>query len=120
MFFFLSGILGELGASPPINVVLHLVSARCNPILFYGLGALHLNKSNYNSLSYPYNSVFTKLFSTFDKNIITVCQFYYGLLLPFSYELDRRTLIFYAKLRYRAPIPPIFSFFGLMRKNAPI
>ena len=51
----LNGILGKLGASPPVSIVLHLVATYCNPVLFSGLDALHLSKANYSSLSYPYN-----------------------------------------------------------------
>ena len=109
----LNGILSKLGASPPVSMVLHLVATYCNPVLFYGLDALHLSKANYSSLSYPYNSVFTKLFSTFDKNIITLCQFYCGTL-PSSHELDIRTLNFYEKLGAENPNPAsvLFKWFG--------
>ena len=78
-----------------------------------GLEALHLSKANYSSLSYPYNAVFTKLFSTFDKNVITLCQFYCGAL-PLSHELDIRTLNFYEKLGAEDPNPAcvLFKWFG--------
>src|SRR5271163_4574843 len=68
----LNGILCKLGTSPPPHIVLYLVSSHCNSVLFYGLESLHLSKTNYNSISYPYNCTYTKLFSTFDKNIITL------------------------------------------------
>ena len=57
--------------------------------------------------------MFTKLFSTFDKNIITLCQFYSGAL-PSSHELDIRTLNFYKKLGTETPNPAcvLFKWFG--------
>jgi len=115
MSFFrsLNGILGKLGPSPPPNIVLHLVSAYCNPILFYGLDSLRLSKSNYNSISYPYNSVYSKLFSTFDKNIITMCQYYCGEL-PSTHAVDLQTLNFYVKLSASESNPAniLFNWFG--------
>ena len=74
----INGILGKLGSMPQINLTLKLTSTFCNPILFYGLEALHLNKTDISVLTYPYNSVFTKLFASFDKSIVTLCQFYSG------------------------------------------
>ena len=40
--------------------------------------SMRLSKANYNSISYPYNSAYMKLFSTFDNNAILLCQFYSG------------------------------------------
>ena len=53
------------------------------------------------------------MFSTFDKNIITLCQFYSGAL-PSSHELDIRTLNFYEKLDAEDPNPAcvLFKWFG--------
>jgi hypothetical protein len=90
----LNGIFSKLGASFSIQVALYLVSAYCNPVLFYGLESLHLKKTDYNCISYPYNCTYTKLFSTFDKNIIAMCQFYTGQL-PLDHKIDLRTLNFY-------------------------
>jgi hypothetical protein len=93
----INGILGKLGSHPQINLTLSLTSTFCNPVLFYGLEALHLSKTDISVLTYPYNSVFTKLFSTFDKSVVMQCQFYCGHL-PFDYAVDLRTLNFYAGL----------------------
>jgi hypothetical protein len=79
-------------------VILSLVAAHCNPVLLYGLEAMFLNKSDISSLSYPYNSVFMKIFSTFQLNVVTLCQFYSDYL-PLNYYVDLRTITFYTKLR---------------------
>jgi hypothetical protein len=92
-----NGILGRLGSAPPINVALSLIFTNCNPILLYGLEALKLSKTDLNALSHPYNSVYMKLFNSFDKNVITKCQFYCGDL-PFEHYLHFRTLNFYTRL----------------------
>lgn len=93
----LNGILGKLGTSPQINLTLSLIETFCNPVLLYGLESLHLTKSDISLLSFPYNSVYMKLFATFDKSILTLCQFYCGQL-PLAYIVDLRTLNFYADL----------------------
>ena len=64
-------------------------------------------------MSYPYNSAYMKLFSTFDKNIISVCQFY-SEELPLSYAVDLRTLNFYVKLNEMSYSPSniLFLWFG--------
>ena len=93
----INGILGKLGSDPPISVTLSLVSSNCVPVLLYGLEALMLNKADINTLSYPYNSVFMKLFKSFNKNIIMLCQYYCGEL-PLENLLHNRNLNFDSKL----------------------
>ena len=93
----LNGILSKLGPTPPPRIVLFLTSSYCNPALFYGLESLRLSKTNYNSISYAYNASYSKLFSTFDKTVLALCQFYSGEL-PSSHAVDLRTLNFYAAL----------------------
>ena len=109
----LNSLFGKLGSSPHIGITLFLVSTNCNPILFYGLEAMRLSKANYSSLCYPYNSAYMKLFSTFDKNTITLCQFYSGEL-PLSYAVDVQTLNFYTTLRELNCNPSniLFKWFG--------
>ena len=74
---------------------------------------MRLGKANYSSLTYPYNSAYMKLFSTFDKNTITLCQFYSGEL-PLSYAVDVQTLNFYTTLRELNCNPSniLFKWFG--------
>src|SRR5580692_5114560 len=90
-----------------------LISTFCNPVLFYGLEALKLNKAEINHISYPFNSACMKLFSTFDNSIVTLCQFYSGYL-PLSYMLDLRTLNFYTNLSVNncAPANVLFRWLG--------
>ena len=93
----LNSILGKVGTSSPISVSINLVTAYCNPVLLYGLESIRLSKANSSSISYPFNSVFMKLFSTFDKSVVTLCQFYCGQI-PLSYLVDLRMLKFCDKL----------------------
>src|ERR1700721_2148546 len=57
----LNSLLGKLGSSPHIGITLFLVASNCYPILFYGLESMHLSKTNYSIMSYPYNSAYMKL-----------------------------------------------------------
>ena len=108
-----NGILGKLGASPNVSVILSLIYTNCNPILFYGLESLKLTKTDISALSHPYNSAYMKLFQSFNKNIITLCQYYCGDL-PFEQLLHIRTMNFYVKLIAldSSPASLLFKWFG--------
>ena len=110
----LNCILGKVGTMTAINVILSLISTNCNPILLYGLEATRLGKSQLNSLNYPFNSGFMKLFNTFDPKVIAQTQFYCGCL-PFSYLLDSRILSFYSDLKvfdHQSPASILYFLFG--------
>ena len=80
---------------------------------------MHLSKTNHSNMSYPYNSAYMKLFSTFDKNIISLCQFY-SEELPLSYAVDLRTLNFYVKLSEMSSNPSniLFKWFSSDESSA--
>src|SRR6266581_901054 len=65
------------------------------------------------SLSYPFNSVYMKLFKTFNANTIKQVQYYCGYL-PLSYVLDLRKLNFYYDLCYvdSSPASVLFRWLG--------
>jgi Reverse transcriptase (RNA-dependent DNA polymerase) len=109
----LNGILGKIGLSPKINVTLSLIESHCNPILLYCLDALKLNKTDIKGLSHPYNSAYMKLFSSFDKNVITLCQYYSGQL-PLTHLVDCRTLNFYSRINISnyCPASILYNWFG--------
>lgn len=92
----LNAILSRIGIlSPP--VVIPLVQSQCVPILLYGMDCIKLSKSLLSSLENAYSLIYSKLFRTFDKNIIKQCQFYMGEL---NAELNivNRRLNFLSKL----------------------
>jgi hypothetical protein len=109
----LNGILSKLGPSPPPRIVIFLTSSYCTPSLFYGIESLRLSKTNYNSISYAYNASYSKMFSTFDKSVLALCQFYSGEL-PSNLAVDLRTLNFYASLDDGSSEPAniLFRWFG--------
>ena len=76
-----------------LNLILSLTSTNCTPILMYGLEAMKLSNSQINRLLYAYNSVFYKLFRTFNANIIAQTQLNSGYL-NFGSLHDLRTVSF--------------------------
>ena len=74
---------------------------------------MNLSKSDTTKLSCPYNSVYIKLFSSFDKTVLTLCQYYLGHLL-LSYVIDMRTLNFFAGLSGMncSPANILYRWFG--------
>ena len=62
------------------------------------LETVKLHKSQLSNLSYVYNAIFSKLFSTFDQKVIEQCQYYTGFL-PLQYRVDLMRLNFLHKLK---------------------
>jgi hypothetical protein len=111
----LNGILGKVGSSCPLNVVLSLVNSFSTPVLLYGLEIACLNKSDIKSLNYPFRSIFHKLFSTFDNEIIEQCQYYTGYL-PLQHTLALNCLRFFKSLMHTTvkmkPVGLLYNWFG--------
>ncbi len=93
----LNTILSKIGSPSECALILKIVATNCYPIIMYGLEACRPTKKQRLSLAYPYNSVFFKLFNTFNPDVIRITQYYSGVL-PFEYALDLRTLKFYYDL----------------------
>jgi len=110
----LNALLGKMGSVPSISLTLSLINTFCLPTLTYGLKAIGPTKKQIDSVSYPYNAAFMKIFNSFDKKVISQCQFYCGYL-PLHYLLDSCTLNFYSKLcRLDGnPANTLFKWFGL-------
>ena len=111
----INGILGKVGTTAPLCLMLSLILSNCNPILFYGLEAIRLSKSQMQGLTYSFNCAFVKLFGKFDKNVISQCQYYSGCL-PFNYQNDLRCLKFHSQLSTNSlnysPTSIMFNWFG--------
>jgi hypothetical protein len=112
----LNSLLGKLGRTASVNVTLSLVSSFATPILLYGLEASTLGVSEVEKLTFAFNSVYVKLFSTFDKSVIMSCQYYTGQL-PLKYLLDLRVLNFYRTLKRNSSSNStaslLFDWFGM-------
>ena len=65
--------------------------------MLYGSDCIELNKSMLNSLENSYSQLYSKLFHTFNKNIIKQCQFYSGQM-PIELKIASRRLNFLQKV----------------------
>jgi len=63
-------------------VILELVSAKCFPVLLYGLECCQLNKADLQSLDFSSNRLFMKLFRTGSIDVVQECHSYFGIELP--------------------------------------
>jgi len=70
LFGALNDILSKLGSSPSPQVTLAIFYSKCLPILLYGLEAVNLTKAHCSNIDFVYNSMFAKIFHSFDKDII--------------------------------------------------
>jgi hypothetical protein len=109
----LNSILGKLGSTSAVRILLHLMSTQCSPILTFGLETLQLKKQSVDNLNYVHNAMFSKLFMTFDKTVIEQCHYYTGYL-PLYLSLDLKRLKFLSTLSTSAHSPAcyLFNWFG--------
>jgi len=113
-FWSLSGILGKIGTTAPIDVSLSLVASSSTPVLLHGFDSGCLSNAQIERVNHPFSSIYTKLFATFDKSVIMQCQFYTGQL-PLKYVLDLKFLNFINGLRYlnNSPAELLYDWFGV-------
>ena len=77
-----------MNASPA--VLLKLIHSHGVQNLLYGISAISLTGCELKSLSHVYDSMYCKIFRTYDSNIIANCQYYSGhLSFPILFELQR-------------------------------
>ena len=116
----LNGILGKVGSGCPLNVVLSLVNSFSTPVLLYGLETACLNKTDIKRLNYPFRSIFHKLFSTFNNDIIEQCQYYTGYL-PLQHTLALSCLRFFKSLSQNTfktkPVGLLNKWFGSTKRD---
>ena len=93
----LNNIFGKIGNTSEIRILLHLIYSKCSPILMYGLDAIGTDKKVGDNLANVHNSIFAKLFGTFDKQIIERCHYFTGYL-TFLDSLDLKHMQFLCKL----------------------
>ena len=79
----------------------------------YGLEAVGIDKKARDNLANVHNSIFAKLFGSFDKTIIEYCHYYTGYL-TFADTLDLKRLQFLSKLSESTSSPAhyMFHWFG--------
>jgi len=77
-----NSLLGKLLNLASEVVILELVSAKCFPVLLYGLECCQLNKADLQSLDFSSNRLFMKLFRTSSIDVVQECRSYFGIELP--------------------------------------
>lgn len=70
----LNAVFGKIGTRSSVSVTLSLISSFCVPLLTYGIEAFSVSQSMYNVLESAYSAAFSKIFWSFDKNVIAQCQ----------------------------------------------
>jgi len=71
------------------EVILHLISTKCIPILLYGLESFSLCQYQLKSLDFVIDRFFMKLFKTSDIHVVADCQELFGFDIH-SVQLARR------------------------------
>ena len=90
-----------------ISLILSITASNCLPILTYGLEACSLTKAQMHLLEYAFNTVYCKLFKTFDRAIITQCQ-YFTASLPAHFAVDLCKMRFLNRVKFTACSPAEF------------
>ena len=92
-----NAIYGRLGRCASLEVIVHLLSSKCMPVLLYGLDSCPANVTELRSLEHPVNRAFMKIFNTNSIDIVSYCQFAFGFH-SVREQLLRRKINFLAKL----------------------
>ena len=87
------------GRSATADVVMHLLKAKCLPVLFYGFNACPLNATDYKSLDFVIFRTIAKIFETFSQGIINECRLIFNL--PSVYDIISKQKINFL-VRYSA------------------
>ena len=77
-----NAIFSKVGRLASEDVVLHLISSKCIPILLYASEACPISKADIRSLDFAVNRFLFKLFKTNNINIVNDCRFFFGFRLP--------------------------------------
>jgi len=68
-----NSVFGKVGRVASEEVIRY--NCKCLPVLFYGLEACSLSKSDLSSIDFAFNRFFMKLFRTNNIETVKVCQF---------------------------------------------
>jgi len=74
-----NALFGRVGRLANEDVVLHLIKAKCLPVLLYGVDVCPVNVSDMRSLEFTVKRVMIKLFCTYDNCIINTCMSFFGI-----------------------------------------
>ena len=91
-----NSVYGRVGQSASLDVIFHLVTMKCLPILTYGLSACPVNKSEVHSLGFTLFKISAKVLGTGCGNVVNDCMKFFGLA-PLSEKISMFKLRFLAK-----------------------
>ena len=65
-----NAIFGKVGRIASNEVIVQLIKTKCFPVLYYGLEACPLRKSQFSSFNFVFNSTFRKVFDTRSQDVV--------------------------------------------------
>ena len=68
-----NAIDGRLGRCASPEVIVHLLSSKCMPVLLYGLDSCPANATELRTLEHPITMAFMKIFNTNYIDIVSYC-----------------------------------------------
>ena len=92
-----NGIFYKVGCRCDAALLISLINQFCLPVLLYAAEAINWSVKNLNRCHKAQNSVFAKIFNTYDTYIINCCK-YYMYVLPIDLQVELYKLKFYYKL----------------------
>ena len=78
-----NSIFSKVGRCASEEVVVKLISAKCLPVLIYGLDACPIIQANQHALDFIMTRTFMRLFKTSSLDIVTECQLRFKVLQSF-------------------------------------
>ena len=73
-----NAIYGRLGRCASPEVIVHLLSSKCMPVLLYGIDSCPTNVTEVCSLQHPGTMAFMNIFNTNSIDIVSYCQSAFG------------------------------------------
>ena len=93
-----NAIFSKIGSFSSPSVILSLIDSYCIPALLYGVDCVDLSESMVRSLEQAYSQIYAKIFKTFNKDVISLCQYYMGQM-PIQLKIANRKLNFLFSLK---------------------
>ena len=88
-----NAIYGKIGHCASLDVVFHLINAKCMPSLTFGLNACPVNATERKSLDFTLFKITAKVLGTVSNPIIKECRSAFGLE-PMSQKIDKLKIKF--------------------------
>ena len=71
-------VFGRLGCNASCELIVHLLSLKCVPVLLHGLQVCTINNSEIRTPQHPVNNALMKIFSTKSKDVVHERQTAFG------------------------------------------